>query len=82
MAKTEGKYISSFNKLTKVCRRSTLQRTLSFQEFEQDKSLCVVSQLDTHIELSEPWREDQRKGQFLLTFVKPHNEIVKSTVSG
>ena len=54
MAKTEGKYISSFNKLTKICRRSTLQRTLSFQEFEQDKSLCVVSQLDTYIERSEP----------------------------
>ena len=82
MAKTEGKYIFSFNKLTEVCRRSKSQPTLSFHEFEQDKSLCVVSLLDTYIERSKPWRQDQQKGQLLLSFVKPHNEVVKSTMSG
>ena len=82
MAKTEEKYIFSFNKLTKVCRRSKSQPTLSFHEFEQDKSLCVVSLLDTYIERSKPWRQDQLKGQLLLSFVKPHNETVKSTISG
>ena len=76
------KYIFSFNKLTNVCRRSKSQPTLSFHEFEQDKSLCVVSLLDTYIERSKPWRQDQLKGQLLLSFVKPHNEIVKSTISG
>ena len=81
MAKTEGKYIFSFNKLTKVCRRSKSQPTLSFHEFEQDKSLCVVSLLDTYIECSKSWRQDQQKGQSLLSFVKPHNEVVKSTIS-
>ena len=58
MAKTEGKYIFSFNNLKKNCRRSKSQLTLSFQEFEQDKSLCAVSQLDTYIERSEPCRQD------------------------
>ena len=81
-AKTEEKYIFSFNKLTKVCRRSKSQPTLSFHEFEQDKSLCVVSLLDTYIERSKAWRQDQQKGQLLLSFVKPHNEVVKSTISG
>ena len=81
MAKTEGKYIFSFNKLTKVCRRSKSQSTLSFHEFEQDKSLCGVSLLDTYTERSKPWRQDQQKGQLLLSFVKPHNEVVKSTIS-
>ena len=80
--KTEEKYIFSFNKLTKVCRRSKSQPTLSFHEFEQDKSLCVVSLLDTYIERSKAWRQDQQKGQLLLSFVKPHNEVVKSTISG
>ena len=41
MAKTEEKYIFSFNKLTKVCCRSKSQSTLSFHEIEQDKSLRV-----------------------------------------
>ena len=80
--KTEEKYIFSFNKLTKVCRRSKSQPTLSFHEFEQDKSLCVVSLFDTYIERSKPWRKDQQKGQLLLSFVKPHNEVKKSTISG
>ena len=39
MAQTEGKYIFSFNKLTKVCRRRKSQPTLSFHEFEKDKYL-------------------------------------------
>ena len=69
MAKTEGEYIFSFNKLTKVWRRIKSQPTLSFQEFEQDKYLCVVSLLDTDIECSEPWRQDQEKGQLLLSFL-------------
>ena len=33
LAKTEEKYIFSFNKLKKVCRRSKSQPTLSFHEF-------------------------------------------------
>ena len=68
MAKAEEKYIFSFNKLTKVCHRSKSQPTLSFHEFEQDKSLRVVSLLDTCIERSKPWRQDQQKGQLLLSF--------------
>ena len=82
MAKTEGKYIFSFKKLTKVCRRSNWQPTLSFHEFEQDKSLCVVSLLDTYKERSKPWRQDQQNGRLLLSFVKSHNEVVKCTISG
>ena len=82
MAKTERKYIFSFHKLTKVCRRSKSQPILSFQEFEQDKSLCAVSLLDTCIKRSEPCRQDQQKRQLLLSFVKSHNEVVKSTISG
>ena len=82
MVKGEGKYIFSFNKITKVCRRSKSQPTLSFHEFEQDSSVCVVSLLNTYIERSKPWRQDQEKGQLFLSFVKPHNEVVKSTISG
>ena len=44
--------------------------------------MCVVSLLDTYIARSKPWRQDQQKGQLLLSFVKPHNEVVKSTISG
>ena len=55
---------------------------MSFQEFEQDRSLCVVSLLDTYIERSKPWRQGTTKGQLLISFVKPHNEVVKSTISG
>ena len=41
MAKTEGKHIFSFNKLTKLSRISKSQMNLSSQEFEQDKP-CVL----------------------------------------
>ena len=44
--------------------------------------MCVVSLFDTYIERSKPWRKDQQKGQLLLSFVKPHNEVKKSTISG
>ena len=82
MAKTEGKYLFRFDKLRKPCRRSKSQPTLSFQEFEQDKCSRVVSLLDTYIEHSEPWRQGQQKEQLLLSFAKPHNEAMKSTISG
>ena len=62
MAKTEEKYIFSFNKLTKAGRKRKSQETLSFQQFEQDKSLCAVSLLDNHIERSQLWRQGQKNG--------------------
>ena len=40
MAKTEGKYIFSFNKLTKVWHRGKSQPSLGFEEFEQKKILA------------------------------------------
>ena len=69
--KTEGKYIFSFNKLTKVCCRSKSQPTLTFQEFEQDKSLCCFS---------VRYLYRGRTGK--KSFVKPHNEVVNSTILG
>ena len=81
MAKTEGNYIFSSDTLTKAYCRSKSQPTLSFQEFEHDKSFCVFSQFDTYIERSESWRQGQQNGQLLSSFVEPHNGVVKSTKS-
>ena len=61
MAKTEVKHIFSFNKLTTACCKRKSKATLSFQEFEKEKSLWAISLLDNYIEHSKSWRQGQQK---------------------
>ena len=42
--------------------------------------MCVVSTLEVYFSRSKDWRKDQT--QLLLSFVKPHVEVVSSTISG
>ena len=44
--------------------------------------MCVISLLDPYIQCSEPSRQGPQEGQLLLSFGKPHNEVVKDTISG
>ena len=42
----------------------------------------MVAALDCYIERSSIWREKNQTSQLLVSFIKPHNAVAKSTVAG
>ena len=56
--------------------------SLKIYAFPSDTVLCVVAALDYSIERSSIWREKNQTSQLLVSFIKPHNAVAKSTVAG
>ena len=71
-----------FHNLHKTWRRSESLFSLKIYAFPSDKALCVVAALDCYIERSSIWREKNQTSQLLVSFIKPHNAVAKSTVAG
>ena len=55
---------------------------LKIYAFPSDKALCAIAALDCYIERSSIWREKNQTSQLLVSFIKPHNAVAKSTVAG
>ena len=49
MAKTNSRYKFYFNKLHKSWRRGKVPPAVTYQEYTQDESLCIVRTLDEYI---------------------------------
>ena len=41
-----------------------------------------MSTLDRYIDITSNWRKDNNNSQLLLSYIKPHNAVVTSTISG
>ena len=56
--------------------------SLKIYAFPSDKALCVVAALHCYGERISIWREKNQASQLLVSFIKPHNAVAKSTVAG
>ena len=81
MTKGTNNYMFSFGKLRKAWRKRKFPPSLKVYSFEEDTKLCVVATLEDYHKRTKVWR-GKDKSQLLLSFVKPHNPVVSSTISG
>ena len=81
MTKGTDYYLFTFGKLHKAWRKGKSPSSLKFYSFEEDTKLWVVATLEEYLKKAKVWR-GKGKSQLLLTFAKPHNPVVSSTISG
>ena len=79
MIKTSEYYEFRFHKLYKTWRRDDSLSIL--YAFLSDKTLCVVAALNCYIERTAIWGGKNRASQLLVSFIKPHDAVAKSTVA-
>ena len=82
MTRSGSCYNFHFAKLFKSWKKGKAPPSIVFHEYVSDRSICVVHNLDLYLKRSEKWRDNGQKNQLLLSFVNPHKEVVKSTISG
>ena len=82
MIKTSEYYEFRFHKLHKSWRKGEFSPSLKIYAFPSDKALGVVAALDCYLERSSMWREENQISQLLVSFIKLHNAVAKSTVAG
>ena len=74
-------YPFTFGKLHKAWRKRKPPPSLIVYSFEDDSKLCVVTILEEYLKRTKVWR-GKDKSQLLLSFVKPHNPVLSSTIFG
>ena len=79
--KTVEYYEYRFHKLHKSRIRGQSPLFLKIYAFSSEKALCEVAALDCYIERTSIWREKIQAFQSLVSFIKPHNVVPKSTVA-
>ena len=72
MAKNDTSYKFYFHRLHKSWRRDKTPSTVSYPEYTQDPSLCVVKTLDKYISRTEGCSSAEECSQLSLSFVNPH----------
>ena len=80
MIRSESSYVFTFNRLFKSWRNGKSPPSLEFSSFPAETNLCVYTSLDTYLKRSSDWRKDDQK-QLLLSHIRPHKEITKSTIA-
>ena len=81
MTKSDGTYTFRFSKTVKHSRQGKIPAAVLFHSFPHDKDLCPVTCLELYLERSKAWRATNKKTQLLLSFIKPHNPVSKSTIT-
>ena len=82
MSKINNNYIFKFHKLHKSWKKGECPPSLEFYSYQVDSEMCVVSTLDEYLSRSQNWRKESGNNQLLLSFIKPHREVLSSTISG
>lgn len=67
----------------KQCRRQFNIRTIKFQAYSTDTSLCVCKTLQHYLERTEEIRHgtSQETNALLISFIKPHKAVTKDTIA-
>ena len=82
MTITDTSIVFELGRLTKSRRKGQGPIKLTFHAFVDKPLLCVVSALLCYKERTSGWRIGTSKNQLLLSFVKPHREVVPCTIAG
>ena len=81
MTKGTNNYMFTFGKLRKTWRKGKFRPSLKAYLFEEDTKLYVDATLEEYLKRTKVWQGED-KNQLLLSFVKPHNPVVSSKISG
>ena len=68
--------------LTKSRRKGQPPIKLTFDRFDSDPLVCVVSTISCYLDRSKAWRAGSDKTQLLLSYIRPHKEVVPCTIAG
>ena len=68
--------------LTKSRRKGQPPIKLTFDRFDSDPLVCVVSTISCYLDRSKAWRAGADKTQLLLSYIRPHTEVVPCTIAG
>ena len=71
----------TFGKLHKAWRKGKPPPSLKVNSLEEDTKLCVVATLEEYLKRTKVWR-GKDKNQLFKSFIKSHNPVVSSTISG
>lgn len=82
MSIKDSSIIFELAQLTKSRKKGQSPIKQTFEKFEGDPLLCVFSTITCYLERSKVWRADSNKNQLLLSYVKPHKEVVPCTIAG
>ena len=81
MVKTFPSYKFHFSNLTKSWKKRKAPPCLELRAYRHDRDSCVTTCLEEYLESSNSWCE-KGHSQLLLSHLKPHKEIKKSTLAG
>ena len=81
MAKGTNNYIFTFGNLHKSWRKEKPPSSRKVYTFEEDAKLCVVPTLEEYCNRTKVWKLGKDKSQLLLSFIKPRNLEVSTTIS-
>ena len=82
MSIKDSSIVFELAQLTKSRKKGQNPIKQTFEKFEGDPMLCVFSTITCYLERSKGWRADSNKHQLLLSYVKPHKEVVPCTIAG
>ena len=82
MVKLDGKYIFTFDKLTKRWRAGRPSLMIEFNAYPQNSKLCVVKAIDSYLQLTQFWRNTNNQKQLLLSIIRPPGHILESKGMG
>ena len=82
MTVIDDSIVFELGRLTKSRRKAQGPIKLVFHVFADKPLLCVVSTLLCYKERTSGWRVGTSKNQLLLSFIKPHREVVPCTIAG
>ena len=73
------KHIFVIDKVLKTTRLGVHIKLLEYWEFEDKWNICVVNNLNEHLERTRELRKG--RSQLLISYVKPHAPVSKSTIA-
>ena len=80
LLKHSSVYTFAVSHLTKTCQRGKKSYpNLKFYKFPVSKKLCVCKAIDSYLERRNVCED--RKNQFLVSHINPHEPVSQSTVS-
>ena len=82
MTVKESCIVLELGRLTKSRKKGQCPLKLTFTAFDTNPNLCTVSAINCYLERTKGWRSDCNKNQLLLSYIKPHKEVVPCTIAG
>ena len=81
MVKTVSSCRFHCSKLTMSWKKGKTPPCLELRAYPQDRDSCVTTCLEEYLKRFNSWRE-KGQSQLLLSHLKPHKEIQKTTLAG